>query len=236
MRKLLRSQRLQSKPWRKVCIVPGLLLLECKCGTFYCEINEKITLHCSHYLTISSLQNQWKQNSKNSKECLKELTGNDETVGLKNWIIQIRFKRNLICHLVLFFHFTESHKWRQNPPFPRIVAQNRLSVASTGEIRADLKLRECQSSLFLFFTSHSSLLKLELLLIETYHKVPCCVIYFPSFLTALSMLSGEPHQFMVPQMHQIMLLLSLSYCCSFLKNLCLLPTCQSTVYCCWQST
>lgn len=129
---LLRSQSLQSKPWKKACMVLGLLLLECKCGPFYCEINEKIPLHCPHYLIISSLQNRWKQNSKNSNKCLKGLTGNDEIVGLKNWIIKIRFIRNLICHLVLFFHFTESHKWRQNTLLPRIIAQNHVSGASTA--------------------------------------------------------------------------------------------------------
>lgn len=110
------------------------------------EINEKIPIHCPHYLIISSLQNRWKQNSKNSNKCLKRLIGNDEIVGLKNWIIKNRFIRKLIRHLVLSFHFTGSHKWRQNTLLPRIIAQNHLSEASTGEIRAGLKLRERRSS------------------------------------------------------------------------------------------
>lgn len=57
----LRSQSLQSKPWRKVCIVPGLLLLECKCGTFYCEINEKTPTLLDNFFSPKSMKAKFKE-------------------------------------------------------------------------------------------------------------------------------------------------------------------------------
>lgn len=61
----------------------------------------------------------------------------------------------------------------------------------------------------LFFVSHSSILKPELLLlIEINCKVLPCLTYFLSFLTTPSLLSGESHHLLAPQMYQLVLLLT----------------------------
>lgn len=61
----------------------------------------------------------------------------------------------------------------------------------------------------LFFVSHSSILKPELLLlIEINCKVLPCLTYFLSFLTTPSLLSGESRHLLGPQMYQLVLLLT----------------------------
>lgn len=73
----------------------------------------------------------------------------------------------------------------------------RLSLVSS-------ELWEGHEPFLLFFMPHSSVLKLELLLIETNCEVPPCITYFLS-LTLPSLLSGEPNHLIGQQMHQLTL-------------------------------
>lgn len=105
-------------------------------------------------------------------------------------ILGDRSARNLRGHLVPSFHFTENCKWGQNL-CPESQPRTTCLGAFTGQFRAGLNLREVVTPFLLFLVSHSSILKLELLLVETNYKVPPCLTYFLSLLTIPLCLLGS---------------------------------------------
>lgn len=128
--------------WKKGEYCSRLIVAECAHKTGYCEINEKKPLTIAHLTRQSFSHNGEKQKSKNSKEHLKELTGNDEGEELINRIIKVSStKQNPSCHLVLPFIFprvTDLYKMS----FSSESAQNHQFKGFNWLVQSGLKIRE----------------------------------------------------------------------------------------------